>query len=230
MSLTSESGSNQKSPIQLSQIARIVTTAIEGIPLSVGMKLRRLIYPHIFARMGANVQIEPKVNFTRSYLIKLGNGVYIRSGANLEACGEHSQLNIRDRVCIDRGVDIRVHENGCIDIGKLTTIGPYTCLSGRHITIGNNCLIASQIGIYASNHLFADANCPIWQQGSSYQKIIIEDDCWLGNGVRVLDGVTIGRGSVIGAGAIVTKDIPPYSVAVGIPAKVISQREQNSPT
>lgn len=226
---TSASNKQKSSHPKFNQNYRGVMTLVEGIPLSVGMKLRRLVYPHIFARMGTNVQIEPNVNFTRSYLIELGNGVYIRSGANIEVCGENSQLNIRDKVLVERGVDIRVHDGGYIDIGNLTTIGAYTCLSGRNIKIGNNCLIASHIGIYASNHLFVDASCPILKQGYSYQGITIEDDCWLGNGVRVLDGVKIGRGSVIGAGAVVTKYIPPYSVAVGVPAKVISQRELNCP-
>jgi acetyltransferase-like isoleucine patch superfamily enzyme len=53
---------------------------------------------------------------------------------------------------------------------------------------------------------------------------LIEDDCWLGSGVKVLDGVTIGKGSVIGAGSVVTKNIPPFSVAVGVPARVIKSR------
>ncbi|MBA2748254.1 MAG: acyltransferase, partial [Tatlockia sp.] len=57
------------------------------------------------------------------------------------------------------------------------------------------------------------------------QGVVIEDNCWLGYGVKVLDGVTIGEGSVIGAGAVVTKDIPPYSVAVGVPAKVVRSRQ-----
>ena len=55
---------------------------------------------------------------------------------------------------------------------------------------------------------------------------MIEDDCWIGSGVRILDGVTIGHGSIVGAGAVVTKSIPPYSIAVGVPAKVVSQRKQ----
>lgn len=62
---------------------------------------------------------------------------------------------------------------------------------------------------------------------SGSKGIVIEDDCWLGTGVKILDGVTIGKGSVIGAGAVVTKNIPSYSVAVGVPAKVISKRDSN---
>lgn len=88
-------------------------------------------------------------------------------------------------------------------------------------------MIASLSGIYANNHNFADPELPIVQQGLSCQGIDLEDDCWIGSGVRVLDGVTIGRGSVVGAGAVVTANIPPLSVAVGVPAKVASQRGKN---
>lgn len=211
---------------RLARTYRIVTVLSGWIPLSVGIKLRNLTYRIIFAHLGSSVQIEPSVNFTRTYLIEIGNKVYIRSNANLEACGESSRLIIGERAIIERGADIRSHQGGQIEIGDRTHIGPYTCLSGRSIKIGQDCLIASHVGIYANNHIFTDPNCRINQQGRSYRGIVIEDNCWLGTGAKVLDGVTIGQGSVIGAGAVVTKDIPAYSVAVGTPARVIAQRSE----
>jgi galactoside O-acetyltransferase len=78
----------------------------------------------------------------------------------------------------------------------------------------------------AVNHVFDDLQRPIREQGITAQGIVIEDDVWLGAGVTVVDGVTIGRGSIIGAGAVVTTDIPPYSIAVGIPAKPVKDRRQ----
>ncbi len=80
------------------------------------------------------------------------------------------------------------------------------------------------------NHNFADTSQKIIDQGVTCKGIVIEDDCWLGFGVKVLDGVTIGKGSVIGAGAIVTKDIPPFSIAVGVPARVIKSRNPTDPS
>ncbi|MBW4484855.1 MAG: acyltransferase [Tildeniella torsiva UHER 1998/13D] len=87
-------------------------------------------------------------------------------------------------------------------------------------------MIASHCSMYANNHGFNDLTRPMHSQPLTTLGITIEDDCWLGTGVRVLDGVTIGIGSVIGAGAVVSRDIPPYSIAVGVPARVIKSRKE----
>ncbi|MNG32136.1 Virginiamycin A acetyltransferase [compost metagenome] len=76
----------------------------------------------------------------------------------------------------------------------------------------------------AENHVFSDKTKPIKEQGIYRQGITIEDDCWIGSNVTILDGVTIGTGSVVAAGAVVTKDVPPYSVVGGVPAKIIKER------
>lgn len=91
--------------------------------------------------------------------------------------------------------------------------------------IGDNVRIAAQVVIIPMNHIYEDPDTPIWKQGIRAKGIKIEDDVWIGAGAKILDGVTIGKGSVIGAGAVVTDDIPPYSVAVGVPARVIKKRE-----
>jgi galactoside O-acetyltransferase len=80
------------------------------------------------------------------------------------------------------------------------------------------------VQIVAVNHVYRDLDRPIREQGITARGIVIEDDVWLGAGAVVLDGVTIGRGSVIGAGAVVASDIPPYSLAVGAPAKPVKNR------
>ncbi len=78
--------------------------------------------------------------------------------------------------------------------------------------------------IIPNNHLFKDPNKPIQLQGSEAKGIIIEDDVWIGHSVSVLDGVRVGKGSVLGAGSVINKDVPPYSVVGGIPAKVLRKR------
>jgi serine acetyltransferase len=94
------------------------------------------------------------------------------------------------------------------------------------VRIGQNCMIAGQCGVIANNHIFSNPHIPIREQGVTREGIVIEDDCWLGMGVKVLDGVTIGMGSVIGVGTVVTKNVPPFSIAVGVPAKVIDSRQK----
>lgn len=90
---------------------------------------------------------------------------------------------------------------------------------------GKNVLIGGFTSINAVNHIFKSKDKPIKEQDVSGKGIIIEDDVWLGTGVRVLDGVKISEEAFIGAGAVVTKNIDSYAVAVGLPAKVIRYRE-----
>lgn len=92
------------------------------------------------------------------------------------------------------------------------------------IEIGNDVSIAHNVSILSFEHDFSDVNKPIKDAPCIGKKIVIENDIWIGAGVRILGGVTIGTGSIIGAGAVVTKDIPPKSVAVGVPARVIRTR------
>ena len=96
--------------------------------------------------------------------------------------------------------------------------------AGGGVRIGNNVLIGQSVHIHAENHNFADATRRINEQGVTYQEVVIEDDVWIGSRAMILAGVTIGRGAVIGGGAVVTTSIPPYSIAVGVPARVVGQR------
>jgi acetyltransferase-like isoleucine patch superfamily enzyme len=114
-----------------------------------------------------------------------------------------------------------------ITIGRNCFIGEFNVVRGQGgVHIGDGVYTGPMVQIVAVNHVYDDPNRPIREQGITAQGIVIEDDVWIGAGAAVLDGVTIGRGSVIGAGSIVANDIPPYSVAVGTPAKPIKDRRQ----
>lgn len=92
------------------------------------------------------------------------------------------------------------------------------------ITIGNNVFLARRSVIMTTDHLFQDKDKLIMEQDTIEGDVTIGNDVWIGYGVIILKGVTINDGCVVGAGSVVTKDLPPYSVAVGNPAKVIKQR------
>jgi acetyltransferase-like isoleucine patch superfamily enzyme len=80
------------------------------------------------------------------------------------------------------------------------------------------------VNIHSENHNFSDATRLIKDQGVRYEGVLVEDDVWIGSKATILDGVTLGQGAVIGAGAVVTRSVPAYAIAAGVPARVIGQR------
>ncbi|MFA7256075.1 MAG: acyltransferase [Kiritimatiellales bacterium] len=112
-----------------------------------------------------------------------------------------------------------------IHVGTHVTINHHTTLGGHGgLTLGNYVLIGPNCNILTANHSFINFNIPISRQGITTDPVKIEDDVWLGANVVVLPGVTIGRGSIVGANAVVSRDVPPFSIAGGVPARVIKQR------
>lgn len=140
---------------------------------------------------------------------------------------EDSSVELGKHVHIHRGTIIDVDQGGKVIIGDYTYIFSNCILSGHinNVQIGNHVMIAAQCGFTPYQHRIDDMSRFISVQGlTSKGDIVIEDDVWLGMGVKVMDGVRIGQGAVVGANAVVTKDIPPYSVAVGVPARIIRKR------
>lgn len=109
---------------------------------------------------------------------------------------------------------------GDVVIGDYTRIGLHCTVIGP-VTIGNNVNLAQGITVSALNHNFEDTRLRIDEQGVNTSEIIIDDDVWIGANAVITAGVHIGRHSVVAAGAVVTKDVPEYSVVGGVPAKVI---------
>ena len=89
------------------------------------------------------------------------------------------------------------------------------------ICVGDNVLFGPGVQLLAVNHVFTDPDRPVMDQGITAEGIVIEDNCWIGAGALVLDGVTIGRGATVGAGSVVTSSVPPHTLVVGSPARVI---------
>lgn len=127
--------------------------------------------------------------------------------------GDYS--TIEDFCTINNGV-------GDVIIGKETRIGMSNVLIGP-VIIGNHVILAQNIVVSGLNHSYEDVRLPVSKQKVSTALIIIEDECWIGANAVITAGVTLGRHCVIAAGSVVTKTIPPYSVAVGNPARVIKQ-------
>ena len=131
-------------------------------------------------------------------------------------------------IIVDRGVTFGLGYN--IEIGDYSGIGINSALYGTGgLVIGNDVMLAPEVVILTENHRHDDIRRPIRLQGAESAPVIIEDDVWIGIRVIILPGVRIGRSSVIGAGAVVTKDVPPFSIVAGNPAKVGRKRDGNLP-
>jgi len=159
--------------------------------------------------------------------LRLGRNCFIDERVTIYAHHDGGEVRLGDRVHVYRDTIIEVGAGGSVIIGDNTHIQAACNIKGflGSVVIGRNVQIAPHCAFSPYEHNFEDRNKPINEQGiRSAGDIVLEDDVWLGLGVKVLDGVHIGKGAVIGAGAVVTKDIPAYAIAVGVPAHVIRKR------
>jgi len=111
-----------------------------------------------------------------------------------------------------------------IIIGEYCSLNRRSIIYGGGVTIGNMVRISPMVMITTNNHIFSDRDQPIIEQGVVCGEIAIDDDVWIGANATILPGIKVGKGAVVGAGAVVTKDISPYTVVAGVPAKVIGKR------
>ena len=117
--------------------------------------------------------------------------------------------------------------HGSIEIGEGTIVYSgceLICHYDSHIRIGRNVLFTRQAAALTGGHAYSDRQTPILSQGTTAADVIVEDDCWIGYRAILCPGAIVRRGTVIAAGAVVTKEIPPMVVAGGVPAKVIGDR------
>lgn len=142
-----------------------------------------------------------RVLFAKIIMKNTGENINIEKGASFT-----SQVSINDY----SGIGVNCEMNGPVTIGKYVNMGP-------------------EVIVYTRNHSSKRTDIIMQNQGYNVVKpVLICDDVWIGRRVIILPGVTIGKGAVIGAGSVVSKDIPPYSIAVGNPARVVKHRKDES--
>lgn len=173
---------------------------------------------------GRNIQLGPFVRIFQDAVLNCASSPFSYAGIPIDEkmgtikIGERS--SVRPHACL-------YTYSGKILIGSYCSVNPFTIIYGHGgVTIGNHVRIAAHSVIVASSHKFDRLDIPISQQGTEQIGIVIEDDVWIGTGARILDGVTIGRGAVIAAGAVVTSDVPEFTIMAGVPAREIKTRHQ----
>lgn len=136
-------------------------------------------------------------------------------------------ISLADGVRIGRGCFLTAHR-GRLQLGRFASVSPSVHLGaddgeiviGEFVAIGPGCVLR------AANHCFASLDEPIMRQGHTPGRIVVEDDVWLGANVVITPDVRIGRGAIVGAGAVVTRDVPPFAIVGGVPAAVIGNRKK----
>jgi acetyltransferase-like isoleucine patch superfamily enzyme len=186
--------------------------------------LRAIAYRSILHAAGA-VAVEDGVRLRFADNIWLGRGVYLDHGVYLHACPGGIRIGAESFVmknAILHVYNFRDLPNAGITIGARSLIGEGCVLRGQGgITLGDDVYLAPLVQILAVNHVYHDTTRPISHQGITAQGIVVEDGAWIGGGAIILDGVRIGRNAVVGAGTVVTRDVPDYSVVVGNPARFV---------
>lgn len=196
------------------------------IPTIVGIVLRTIVYRLIMHIQGV-VAIENGVRIRFANHVRLARGVYLDEGVYLHAL-PHG-IEIGENTYVMHHAELHVYNfrdlpHAGIKIGKNCLISEFTILRGQGgITIGDNVYTSPFVQIVAVNHVYDDPHRPIIEQGITAQGIVIEDNAWIGSSAIILDGVRVGKGAVVAAGAVVSKDVPPHTVVAGVPAKVIKE-------
>lgn len=210
----------------------ITDSVMLGIIFEKGFMFLRGLWHKIFIKkskgllfVGKRVQLKcrGKMIFKGTTLIEDGVKIDALSRGGIEV-GENFSIG-RNSIIECTGVIRELGEK--LTIGKNVGIAANAFISMRGpVTIGDDTIFGPNVAIHAENHNFKDAKVPIRLQGATRKGVTIGSDCWIGSNVKILDGVTIGNGCIIAAGAVVNKDIPDYSIVGGIPAKIIKERDR----
>lgn len=153
-----------------------------------------------FKAIGESVHFDPLVDIRHPELVRVGDDVAFHNGVFVNPCG------------------------AWVDIGSHTHFAPYSVLYGP-LTIGNYVAVAAHVVFASVGHGYDRIDIPMVKQRVQKREIVVEDDVWFGANAVVIGGVRIGAHSIVGAGAVVTRDVEPYSVVGGTPARVIRKRD-----
>lgn len=177
--------------------------------ISLFLSMRVRIYTGIlkgqFRGWGQGSRLEPPAKISGHSLIDVGRNVHICS---------YAWLNAKD----DKG-----EGKPTLKIGNGTYIGRFVQINAwQNVIIEDNVLIADRVFISDADHIYENITKPIMLQGDQYRgTVCLKQGCWLGIGVVIMPGVTIGRNAIVGANSVVTKDVPDFTVVAGCPAKII---------
>jgi acetyltransferase-like isoleucine patch superfamily enzyme len=204
----------------------LVTSLAGNLPGALGLAARALLYRRLFRRLGPGAVIGRGVLLRHPGRIAIGESAMIDDLCVLDARGSVEGLSIGAAALVSRETILSCKE-GAISIGARANLG-WRCVvsSVGGIVIGEAALLAGGCYIGGGRYHLSDRGRSIAEQGSySRGPVTIGPGCWIGARAVILDGVQVGEGAVIAAGAVVTDDVAPFTIVGGVPARTIRARE-----
>ena len=204
----------------------LVQQLSQHLPGAIGFALRKALFPWLLGACGRNVIFGQNVVLRHPHKIRVGDNVMIDDNCLIDAKGDSNRgITIGSGVFIGRN-SILSCKNGDIEIADGANVG-FNCeiFSASRVTIGADALLAAYCYVIGGDHDFSDPSAAVLAQGRRSSGVAIGAGAWLGAGAKILDGVSVGCRAIVGAGAVVREAVPDGAIAVGVPARVVGQRE-----
>lgn len=184
-------------------LEELAVACLAWLPARPGMVIRLVCWKPLFAACGR---------------VRFGTGLVLQGCAS---------MRLADKVRLGRGCQLYA-EGGSLELGEETALSPGVTVdaSGGLVRLGRQVAVGPGTVIRAANHCFDRPDVPIMRQGHRYGEVIVEDDVWIAANCTLTPDVRVGRGAVVGAGAVVTRDVEPYAIVGGVPARIIGRRTQ----
>src|SRR4029079_7562580 len=204
----------------------LITLMAQNTPGALGLVLRKTLYPSLLGGCGRNVVFGQNVVLRHPHKVRIGDDVVIDDNCLIDAKGGGNRgITIGNGVFIGRNTILSC-KDGDIDIEDRANIGFNSeVFSASSVRVGSDTLIAAYCYIIGGDHDFSDPSQPVLAQSRRSRGVIVGTGAWLVARAMVLDGVSMGDGAVIGAGAVVREAVPARAIAVGVPARVVGQRD-----
>jgi acetyltransferase-like isoleucine patch superfamily enzyme len=204
----------------------LITLLAQNVPGALGFTLRKTFYPALLGACGRNVVFGQNVVLRHPGKVRIGDNVVIDDNCLIDAKGDTNQgITIGSNVFIGRNTILSC-KNGDIVVEDGANIG-FNCelFSASRVRVGKGTLLAAYCYLIGGDHDFSDPSVSVLDQKRTSAGVDVGEGAWLGAGAKVLDGVRIGDRAVVGAGAVVRQSVDDGAIAVGVPAKVIGQRD-----
>ena len=204
----------------------ILFVLFKQFPTILGTYIRPLVYRNILGKVGKGCLIERNARLEIPSRLFFHDRVFVGENCWISAGSKDGKIRFGDNAFIAHCCTL-TGQGGKISIGSHVHISRNSYINGiGDVEIGDDTLLGPNVVFISGNHPFDRLDIPIRVQGVQRAKISIGNDVWLSANVTVVPGISIGKGAVVGAGAVVTKDLPPYSISAGVPAKVIKYRKE----